>query len=221
MTEPADSPQKRMQFGVICTIMGAVIGYGLLTSGALVGVNPEKGTFPGGHFVYKFTNRDYAASTGLGRSISQELINMQLELGQTTSRHYELEEDIYHIYLDDPSTSGGMRQRFMSGFLVAKGGDDKIKMLMGSNDDTKRTEFTKDEYHDLSTKEIFGMLPYEKAHLPSVDALVLQFPYTGGIASMLVQTIKVRNIGLSCHSTTKFVRSTHFILVVVVAAGNS
>lgn len=193
MTESSDSPHKKMQFGVICTIMGAVIGYSLMTSGALVAVNPEKGTFPGGHYVYKCANRDYAASIGLGRSISQELINTQLDLGQPTSRHYELEDDIYHIYLDNPSERGGMRQRFMSGFLVSKGGDDKIKMLMGKNDDTKRTEFTKDEYYDKSAHEIFGLLPYEKIQLPSVDALVLQFPYTGGIASMMVQTVKVSN----------------------------
>jgi hypothetical protein len=165
----------------------------LMTSGALVSINPEKGTFPGGHYVYKCANRDYAASIGLGRSIGQELIDTELDLGQPTSRHYELEEDIYHIYLDNPSERGGMRQRFMSGFLVSKGGDNKIKMLMDKNDDTKRSDFTRGEVYDLSAKEIFGLLPYETMELPSVDALVLQFPYTGGIASMMVQTVKVSN----------------------------
>jgi hypothetical protein len=42
MTEASDSPQKKMQFGVICAVMGAVIGYSLMTSGALVSINPEK-----------------------------------------------------------------------------------------------------------------------------------------------------------------------------------
>eukprot|EP00980_Cylindrotheca_fusiformis_P031458 scaffold26401_cov113-Cylindrotheca_fusiformis.AAC.4 len=180
-----------MQFGFICTVMAAAIGYSLLTSGALVPVKPEKGSFPGGSYVYKFTNRDYAASFGLGRSISQQLINTQLELGQPTSKHYELEEDIYHVYLDDPSKRGGRRLRFMSGFLTSSKKDDRISMLMATNDDTKRTEFTEDEYHELSAREVFNLLPYQTAQLPSVDALVLQFPYTGGIASIMVQTIKV------------------------------
>eukprot|EP00526_Cylindrotheca_closterium_P017774 CAMPEP_0113626094 /NCGR_PEP_ID=MMETSP0017_2-20120614/13488_1 /TAXON_ID=2856 /ORGANISM="Cylindrotheca closterium" /LENGTH=295 /DNA_ID=CAMNT_0000536249 /DNA_START=157 /DNA_END=1044 /DNA_ORIENTATION=+ /assembly_acc=CAM_ASM_000147 len=194
MGEAKDSPQKRKQFAVTCTIMGGVIVYMLMTSGAFQAVAPIQGKFPGGNYIYKYTARDYAASGGLGRAIMEDLINTQVAKKMDIIPQYKLEEQVHHLYLDNPSGKGGSRQRFMSGLLIPKSKktDDKsIDLLMGLNDETKRTEFTKDELHALSAIEVFQLLPYETNELPAVDALVLQFPWTGGISSMLVQSMKI------------------------------
>lgn len=189
MHEPRDSPQKKKQFAVTCTIMAAVLAYALVTSGAFFPIEPIQGKFPGGSYVYKYTARDYASSSGLGRSITEELVDTQVAQQLERIPQYKLEELVHHIYLDDPSKSGGPRQRFMSGLLTNN--DEFTSLLMGCNDETKRSEFTKDELHNLSAMQVFKKLPYESAQLPSVDSLVLQFPWTGGISSMLVQTMKI------------------------------
>ncbi|CAJ1965333.1 unnamed protein product [Cylindrotheca closterium] len=193
MDEAKDSPQKKKQFAVTCTIMGGVIVYMLMTSGAFQSVNPIQGKFPGGNYVYKYTARDYAASGGLGRAIMEDLINTRLANKQEIIPQYKLEEQVHHLYLENPAGRGGPRQRFMSGLVIPKSktDDDTMALLMGLNDDTKKSEFTKDEQHILSAIEIYNMLPYETAELPPVDALVLQFPWTGGISSILVQSMKV------------------------------
>ena len=196
MDEAKDSPQKKKQFAVTCTIMGGVIVYMLMTSGAFQAVAPIEGKFPGGNYVYKYTARDYASSGGLGRAIMEDLINTKVAREQEITPQYKLEEQIHHIYLENPSGRGGSRQRYMSGLLIPRSNkdDDSLDLLLGLNDETKKGEFTKDELHKMSAIEVFQKLPYEEAVLPPVDALVLQFPWTGGISSMLVQSMKVRTV---------------------------
>ena len=58
--------------------MIAAIVYSILTSGALQAVEPIEGIFPGGHFCYKFAQRDYASSNGLGRSIMKDYQTTEL-----------------------------------------------------------------------------------------------------------------------------------------------
>lgn len=195
MDEPKDSPQKKMQFAVTCTIMASVLAYMLVTSGALLAVEPIQGKFPGGSYVYKFTARDYAASGGLGRQIMEELIKTQQEQKKEFIVQYKLEEQVHHLFLDDPTGKGGSRQRFASGLLIPKSKketDETVEILMGLNDDTKRTDYTKEELHSMGAIDVFVKLPYETTELPTSNALVLQFPWTGGISSIMVQTMKVR-----------------------------
>jgi hypothetical protein len=193
MNEPKDSPQKKKQFAVTCSIMAAVIVYSLMTSGALLPINPEVGTFPGGNYCYKFASRDYSSSVGLSRQILKDLLEEQGEIVSEEAVRFrpELEEISYHVFLDNPRSLSGKNQRYASGILVSNKDKDKVKALMGRNDKTKRSEFTKDEMYEMSATKVFNILPYEKTELPSVDALVLQFPYTSGLASMLVQSNKV------------------------------
>lgn len=194
MDEPKDSPQKKKQFAVTCTVIGGVFVYMLATSGALQAVEPIQGKFPGGNYVYKYAVRDYASSGGLGRGIMQDLINTQIKEKKEIVPQYKLEPHVHHLYLDNPNGKGGYRQRFMSGLLSPKskqGNDETVELLMGLNDETKRSDFTKEELHTMTAQQVFGNLPYEVAELPAVNALVLQFPWTGGISSMLVQVLKV------------------------------
>ncbi|KAL3939840.1 MAG: hypothetical protein SGBAC_005518 [Bacillariaceae sp.] len=200
MNEPKDSPQKRKQFAVTCTIMGSVLLYMLMTSGAFQAIDPIRGKFPGGSYIYKYTARDYASSGGLGRSIMEDLIEAQVAQKKEIIPQYKLEDQMHHIYLDNPSGKGGSRQRFMSGLVISKSktaeaaeaDDTTIDLLLSLNHEgTKQTEFSKDELHAMSAMQVFAKLPYETADLPAVEALVLQFPWTGGVSSMLVQSMKI------------------------------
>lgn len=189
MTESRDSPHKRKQFAVTCTIMAAVLIYAIVTSGALLPVETVRGRFPGGSYAHKYTARDYASSGGLARSITRDLIDAQLAQEREMVPQYKLEGLMCNVFLDDPSKVGGTRQRFMSGMLTSN--EEYKSLLMGLNDETKRSEFTKDELHEMSAAKVFRTLPYEVARLPPADSLVAQFPWTGGVSSMLVQTLKI------------------------------
>jgi hypothetical protein len=193
MTEGRDSKAKRQQFMVITTVMAAALAYSAMTSGAFQSINPTNGVFPGGNYCYKHTSRDYAASMGLGRVVMTDLVGAK---PGGVARN-EAEEITYHVYLDDPARMGGRRQRWMTGILVGDRQKDKVKQLQALNKSSssgkkedKRLP-TADELEEGTAKEIFEMTPYEYADLPSVDALVLQFPNTHGFVSSLVQSYKV------------------------------
>ena len=57
MNEPRDSPARRKQFLVICTVMGAMLAHAVMTSGAFNSMDIKEGVFPGGEFVYKYATR--------------------------------------------------------------------------------------------------------------------------------------------------------------------
>lgn len=201
MSEPADSPQKRRQFGIICAVMAAALSYAVMTSGVMLPVEPTQGIFPGGNFCYKLTHRDYAASMGLGRRVAKDVLG-SAKLTNTPQK--EVEKILYHMYLDNPMEIGGRKLRWATGILVADSEKEKIDKLLSLNtptDDqaTPKRYPTDDEMGNLSATQVFGMLPYELADVPSVDALVVQFPHTHGFVSALVMSYKVR---LMTHSTT-------------------
>jgi len=62
MGESRDSPARRKQYLVICTVMAAAFFHSLFTSGALASLDIMESTFPGGEFVYKFVVKDYATN---------------------------------------------------------------------------------------------------------------------------------------------------------------
>ena len=191
MNEPRNSPAKRKQFLVICTVMAAFFAHTLVTSGILQSIDlttTKEGIFPGGSFVYKYATRDYAAASSLGKRIRDDL---------GFKSEYDGDELIYHVYLDDPQKMGGRRQRWMTGILVEGGetdelGQKQINTLRSKNPEIEKNPVTQDDIEELSAMDLWKRLPYEQTNLPSVDSLVLQFPFTNGFVSALILSYKVR-----------------------------
>jgi hypothetical protein len=181
MNEPRDSPARRRQYLIICTIMAAVMAHALIQAGALVGVSVETdGSFPGGSLVYKFTTRDYAASNSLKESI-------QKDLGLKSNA--ETVDMLYGLYLDDPNELSGRAQRFAYGLLTDSGSSDEAKTLMALNDE--RTPATAVELEDLGAAFLWPKLTFEQTKLPATSALVATFPYTNGFVSAMMLGLKV------------------------------
>jgi hypothetical protein len=208
MNEPRDSPARRQQFLVICSVMAAAFVYTAMTSGFFLSVQATEGPFPGGNYCYKFAVRDYAASNGQSRRISEDwalattpseekddFVKLQgEEKDEFKRRKKQLEGKIYHVFLDDPFHMGGSRQRYMSGVLVSDA--DKAEYcepLMALNPKIEKTiaKNKKIAFEDKSTAEIFQETPYEHVNLPSVNSLVVQFPFTNGFVSALIFSYKV------------------------------
>jgi len=179
MNEPRDSPQRRQQFLVICTVMFCAFVHSCTVAGVFSSMDIKEGVFPGGEFVYKYDVRDYATSMGLAESIGEDLTV------------FEKDEDLlYSVYLDDPMKMGGTRQRFATGILIDRSGRDKKKQLMDVNKEIRATVNVDDE--DASIQEVWKQLEYKSTSLPSLDAAVLQFPFTNGFVSALTLSYKVR-----------------------------
>jgi hypothetical protein len=204
MNEPRNSKARRQQYLVICSVMASAFVYSLLTSGALLDVTATEGVFPGGNFCYKFATRDYAASTGTGRRIAYDWATVTTtdtvppafgeESKDVLERKKEVSKKIYHVYLDNPMQMGGTQQRYMTGVLVSDA--DKATYcdpLFTKNSQIERTAHDKKgtPYHEKSVAEVYDETKYEYVDLPSVDSLVVQFPFTDGFVSSLVFSYKV------------------------------
>ena len=57
MNEPRDSPARRQQFLVICTVMAGVFVHSCVMAGVFSSMDIKEGVFPGGEFVYRYTVR--------------------------------------------------------------------------------------------------------------------------------------------------------------------
>jgi hypothetical protein len=194
MNEPRDSPARRQQFLVICTVMTATMLASIISAGGLnrVEINNhdsssnEGGIFPGGDFVYRFTQRDYAASMSLQESVGKDL----------GVKPKDFDDKIYTIYLDDPHFSGlgGRELRFASGYLVT---DKKTEghipaLLLGKNREIlAKPPPTEVEIRDLAATDLWPRLPYQQASLPSVNAAVVHFPFTNGFISAIILSHKI------------------------------
>lgn len=184
MNESKDSPQKKLQFMVICTVISAVLAHTCMTSGVFNPMDIKTGVFPGGYFVFKQANRDYAASAALGQVIREDL-GLNREDG---------DDLIYHLFLDDPRKMGGRRQRWMSGLLTNDQGADMMSKLLANNEEIMKKPLTEgdiDGPFELPAIEVFKRIPYDQADLQSVDSLVLNFPFTNGFVSSLIISYKV------------------------------
>jgi hypothetical protein len=186
MNEPRNSPARQKQFLVICTVMAAMFAHSCMTSGLFMplDINTHNGVFPGGFYTYKSANRDYAAAMSLHKTIRQDL-DFKSEYGG--------DDLVYHIYLDDPTQLGGRRQRWTSGILVGEDQTAKEQMekLLSKNDAIYANPLTADDYEQFAATELWPRLPYDSADLESVDALVLNFPFTNGFVSSLVLSYRV------------------------------
>lgn len=124
--------------------------------------------------------RDYAASGSLVESIANDAKIKKREYGDL----------LYSLYLDDPLTTGGRTLRFACGILVDRKGKDIMKALLGMNDEIRKLQTPDDE--DIPAFNLWKRITYESISLPSLDAAVVQFPYTNGIVSALVLSYRVR-----------------------------
>ena len=179
MSEAHDSPARRKQFLVICTVMAGVFCYSFLSSGGLSSVEFMEGDCPPGELTFKRAKRDYAAAPGLARSIGKEL-DMKVP---------QFADTLYTLYLDDPTAvTGGRQQRFAVG-LLSKKGDERRKTLLAKNDAIKPA--TKSDEMELSAGELWKKIKYESASLPKTKCAVVQFPFTNGFVSALILSYKV------------------------------
>lgn len=178
MNEPRDSPARRKQHLVICTVMGVMFFTSGISAGLFHPMSIDKGEFPGGEFTHKFLTRDYAASSGTQRAIEADL-----DIENTDENGWQAPSDsadlLFSVFLDnDGSIPGGMT-RFAAGIIT----DDKEKKRKLLDANSKAEEFTEKDY----PKNV----KYEVVHLPKVNAAVALHPTTGGIWSALLQQYKV------------------------------
>jgi len=204
MNEPRNSPARRQQFSVICAVMAAAFVYSAITSGAFLEVKTTEGPFPGGNFCYKFATRDYAASMGLGRRIAEEWakgtttttmsITKDDESNEILNRKKSVQKRLYNVYLDNPMKMGGTRQRYMTGVLVSDSEKATFcEPLLEKN--PKIEEVAAKQRHipmqEKKVAEVFEETLYQYVDLPSVDSLVVHFPFTNGFLSALIFSYKI------------------------------
>lgn len=181
MNEPRDSPHRRQQFLVICTIMAGCFVYSTIMAGILKSVNITEGKFPGGDFVYKSAKRDYAAAQSLEEQVANDL----------GIKPRDKEDKIYTIFLDHPGTvASGREQRFASGFLSKNKSDRSLKDKLVAMNPTIQPP-TKLEVMDLSVFALWPRLRYKEKSLPAAKAAVVYFPNTNGFVSSLMFTTRI------------------------------
>eukprot|EP00542_Grammatophora_oceanica_P018963 CAMPEP_0194049494 /NCGR_PEP_ID=MMETSP0009_2-20130614/30708_1 /TAXON_ID=210454 /ORGANISM="Grammatophora oceanica, Strain CCMP 410" /LENGTH=274 /DNA_ID=CAMNT_0038695661 /DNA_START=64 /DNA_END=888 /DNA_ORIENTATION=+ len=181
MGEARDSPQRRKQFLVICTVIASMFVYHVIAAGGLTPMEIKEGVFPGGEFVYKYIQRDYAASHALTESIGKDL--------EINSKNFS--GLMYSLYLDNPGFNGGPRQRLAGGILVDKKGMVMRDALMNTKNEEIRAKPEPKEDDELTASQRWAYLEYKSVTLPSLDAAVLEFPYTSGFLSALITSYKV------------------------------
>lgn len=180
MNEPRDSPERRKQFLVICTVMAAFFVHAVLTAGGLTPVVIEDGIFPGGELVYKYAKRDYAAAPSVAVVIGKDV----------GLRPHQYDDRMYTIFLDDPTKIGGPRSRFAVGWLAVDAETRKVKKeLLAKNADI--VEATEKDQQELAVMDLWKKLKYQQVSLPSVNCAVVHFPYTHGFVSALVINYKI------------------------------
>jgi hypothetical protein len=102
---------------------------------------------------------------------------------------------LYSLFLDDGVKMPGRSSRFACGILVDKTGADMKKALLDKNKEIRELQ-EENLDDDPSALLLWKLLNYEEVSLPSVDAAVVQFPYTGGITSILLLQYRVRNLNM-------------------------
>ena len=181
--QPRDTPARRQQFRVICTVMVVCFVYSTVNAGLFTSLVITEETFPGGEFVYKSSKRDYAAAPSLERHIAADL----------NIKPRESSDVIYTIYLDNPvKVSGGRNQRFASGLLVnlkSEHGQDWKTQLLQLNDHIVPP--TRTEVLELPASELWKRLRYKSAQLPEARVARTYFTFTNGFVSSLILTYKI------------------------------
>lgn len=200
MTESRDSPQRRLQFQVICAIMASCFVYSVYISGILLTIEAFETPLPGGNFCYKQITRDYVASMGIGRRLRKEILEAFPKEDETEGisvkdRRKLIEDKVYHVYLDNPEDVGGAHTRWMSGVLAT---DEVEKLsycdpLFEKNPEIRRQKKLQSEEPDNEKKasELFEQAAYQSVDWPVVDSLAIRFPFSDGFTSALVFSYKI------------------------------
>mmetsp|Transcript_12187 Transcript_12187/g.18415 ORF Transcript_12187/g.18415 Transcript_12187/m.18415 type:complete len:289 (-) Transcript_12187:168-1034(-) len=183
---------ERKQFLVVCVIGVAVLLNAFINAGLFEEVViKDGGVFLGGEYIYKISDRDYAATGGTWRSIRQDL---------KTDQHLEddksFDDKLYAVYIDDVTTSNG---RFFSGLLTSEdssangkkhedsalNSDHSMKQRLLDSPNREMSDFQRKERNEFERRE------YIIGTLPSVKCAVATFPYTDGFVSALLTNYKV------------------------------
>eukprot|EP00536_Pseudo-nitzschia_multiseries_P017413 jgi/Psemu1/264271/estExt_Genewise1Plus.C_15390008 len=200
MTENKDSPQRRLQFQVICGIMATCFVYSVYISGILLTIEPYETNFPGGIFCYKQLQRDYVASMGTGRRLQTEILEGfpeedEAEGVSVKERKEIIEDKVYHVYLDNPEDVGGAHMRWMTGVIVRSRIEEMsyCDPLFEKNSAIQREKELNKDTPDTEKKgsELFNEAIYESLILPEVDSLAIKFPFSNGFTSGLVLSYKI------------------------------
>lgn len=159
-----------------------------LNAGILSSLNIDNGTFPGGEFVYKLMQKDYAASTGTLRTVADDLGIVEegggsnLLIAEKEGINLDTADLLYSVFLDDTNIIPGGKTRFASGLLNSGGeGANMKKQLLEVNKDING------EPGSTHSKDI----KYEVGKLPKVSAAVAQHPFTAGAWSAILQNYKI------------------------------
>lgn len=201
MTESKNSPHRRAQFIVICSVIASCFVYSVIISGVLQTIQPYETPFPGGTFCYRQITRDYGASMGIGRRLQKEILEAfpekdDEEEGITVKQRKKIIEDkVYHVYLDNPEVVGGSNMRWMSGILVS-GDVEKLSYcdhLFDKNPGSiKLKKLNKDErYSEKAAVDLFNEALYQSVELPPVNSVAIKFPFSNGFSSALVFNYKI------------------------------
>lgn len=166
---------------IVCTLMAVMFLHTFLTAGGLQGVQIEHGIFPGGELAYKFASRDYAAAPSLVEYIAKEA-----GLGKPNS----FADCMYSVYFDDPRGLG--RPRFAAGYLATdKETRKRHRSLLDKNAKTSQEAAKGNDQDELAVLDLWSIVKYESASLPSVNCGVAHFPNTNGFVSALILQYKV------------------------------
>jgi hypothetical protein len=190
IAEDKNSKQRKYQFIVICTIIGAAITYSSLKAGVLQPLDIQTGTFPGGPFLYKTAKRDYAASASLERHVAEQVGD---------GLRHDTVDQVYSVFLDDPGQiADGRRLRFASGYLVhnAKAmergheyGEEVQERLLAYNVHIQTP--TRSEIRELPAEYLWARLKFKSTNLPPAKAGIVNFPTSNGFVSCLVFSMRI------------------------------
>lgn len=208
-TTTTSPTNQRSQYLIASTIVTILLVHSSLSAGILapLSIIETKDTyFPGGTFLYKLMQKDYAASFGTWRTIVSDLeegegmIWKEDEKEKKKKKKEEEEEEndfLYTIFMDDEAIIPGGKTRFASGVLLTPKQDskyvDKIKkwLLDTTNKgiDSKLIQKNIAEEDARHSKDV----RYQIAQLPRVSAAVAYHPFNDGVWSAVLQSFKVKS----------------------------
>jgi hypothetical protein len=201
MTESKDSYHRKMQFRVICAIIGGCFTYSIFISGILLTIEPFETTFPAGKFCYKQVTRDYAASMGIARLLRKEVLQTFSEEDDEAAgisvreRKQRIESKVYHVYLDNPENVDGGHTRWFSGLLVDNDADvvSYCDPLFEKNSEIQKEHELYKNIPDIekTASELFEHAYYKSIELPPVKSIAIKFPFSDGFTSALVLSYKL------------------------------
>lgn len=193
----APPTNQRSQFLVASAIITILLVHSSLSAGLLATlsiIETKDTVFPGGTFIYKSMQKDYAASFGTLRTIASDL----------TEGGIRTEDDdddlLYTIYMDDEALIPGGKTRFASGVLLTSSSSSKqrgyrnvIKVkkwlleAINSGIDMKLIQKNIAEEDARHSKDV----RYQISQLPRVSAAVAYHPFNDGVWSAVLQSFKI------------------------------